>query len=99
MDIAKPNAHGVLPEGLREVVASRGRAYSTISFALGEDNKYRYSDELHYSRGGVITPIRSQMELLSHRLRTNPSYANAVRDELANMRRQVEAQLAQPSLF
>ena len=114
MDIAKPNAHGVLPEGQRETVASRGRAYAAISFALGEDGKYRYGVELHYSIGGVMTPIRADdegfatldaartaglMELLRSWHEPNPSDANSVREELADMRRQIESHLRQPTLF
>lgn len=52
MDISVPNANGVLPEGLHEVVARKNRSYAAINIALCEDGLYRMSVELRYSYGG-----------------------------------------------
>jgi hypothetical protein len=114
MDISKPNMHGVLPEGLHDVVTRRNRAYAAVNIALCEDGLYRMSVEMRYSHGGFSGPITIDgpgyptidaartaglEELLRRWHAPFPSDPQSVRDELADLRRQVEAHLQQPSLF
>jgi len=114
MDVSKPNEHGVLPEGRREVVARHGRAHAAVNIALCEDRLYRYSTEMHYSLGGFCGPITMNAEphstidaartaalheLLRRWHQPFPSDPASVREELRILREQVEAQLRQPTLF
>lgn len=114
MDVSKPNRHGVLESGKRDIVARHGRAYAAVNIALCEDGYYRSGIELSYSQGGVLSPItmRSEshptleaamtaaMEQLLRQWHTPfPSDPQAVRDELARLRRQIEDRLSQPMLL
>jgi hypothetical protein len=114
METSKTNANGVLPEGRHDVVARRNRSYAAVNIALCEDRLYRMSVELRYSYGGFSGPIRvdaeayttvdaartAGLEELLRRWHTPvPSDPKSVHDELAEMRRQIEAHITQPSLF
>jgi hypothetical protein len=114
MDISKPNHNGVLPEGRHNVVARRNRSYAAVNIALCEDRLYRMSVELRYSYGGFSGSIgihdegyptldaarTAGLEELLRRWHTPfPSDPQTVHDELADMRRQIEAHIRQPSLF
>lgn len=114
MQPARPSECGVLQEGLREVVASRGRAHAAIHIALCEDGLYRIGVEMHYAHGGFAFPISidadgfatidaARTAALEQLLRSwhtpFPSEPDSVRNELAEMRAQVEARLRQPTLF
>ncbi|MDX2119015.1 MAG: hypothetical protein SFY96_12610 [Planctomycetota bacterium] len=114
MQPSKPNQHGVLPEGNREIVASRGRAFAAVRFALSEDGLYRYGLELNYSYGGLSYPIcidgegfptveaartAALEQLLRSCPKSFPSDPEGVRAELADLRRQIEQRVRQPMLF
>jgi hypothetical protein len=114
MQPASPNEYGVYTDGLHEVVARHGRAYAAITIALCDDRLYRFGMHLSYSYGGFGCPIFhvapgyptmaaariAALEALLRRWHQPfPSDPQTVHHELAEMRRQIEAQLAQPSLF
>lgn len=114
MQPSKPNANGVIEAGTREVLATRGRSFAAANFALCEDGLYRYGLDLMYSTGGFGFPIYAEgraystldaartaaLEQLLREWHTPfPSDADSVRTELADMRRQIEERLRQPSLF
>jgi hypothetical protein len=114
MEVSKPNQIGVLDTGRREVVATCGRFYAAVNFALSEDGHYRYSVELFYSYGGFCGPIfdtaegfateaeartAALEELLRKWHRPFPSEPASVHEELRILRDQVQGQLSQPSLF
>jgi hypothetical protein len=114
MEISTPNENGVLSKGSEEVVARRGRSNAVVSIALCDDGLYRQTVSLLYSYGGFCGPIRAddpgygplddaRTAGLEELLRRWPtawvSEPQSVHDELADLRRQVEAQLRQPSLF
>jgi hypothetical protein len=114
MRISTPNENGVLESGHREVIASHGRSYAAIDFALCEAGLYHYGLHLMYSYGGFCGPIRSEAngcatladartaaldELLRQFPTAWPSDPASVHEELRNLREQVESHLRQPSLF
>lgn len=114
MQPTKPNQHGVLPEDNREIVASRGRAFAAIRFALSEDGLYRYGLELNYSYGGLSYPIcidgegfhtveaartAALEQLLRSCPKSFPSDPESIRVELFDLHRQVTTRLSQPTLF
>jgi hypothetical protein len=114
MDASIPNAYGVLPKGICNVVARRKRAYAAVHFALCDDGLYRMSVEMQYSHGGFTGPITTQdpgystieaaraaglEELLRRWQKPFPSDPQHVREELAELDHQIETQLLQPSLF
>lgn len=114
MQPAKPNASGVVPDGCREVVARDGRAYAAVTTALCEDGLWRYGVDMRYAHGGfsipicihaqgVSTPEAARMAALERLLKAwhspFPSDPETVRDQLAELRQQIEARMRQPSLF
>jgi hypothetical protein len=114
MRTSVPNEHGVLNIGHEEIVARHGRSQAIVRLALCEDGLYRQATSIHYSYGGFGGPIwldcpgyatvaearTAGLEELLRRWPTAwPSEPQSVHDELAELRRQVEAQLLQPSLF
>ncbi|MBX3396717.1 MAG: hypothetical protein KF841_15275 [Phycisphaerae bacterium] len=114
MQPSKPNAYGVLEPSLREVVATRGRAFAAVNIALCDDGMYRFGVEMHYAYGGFTFPISIEgpgyatidaartaaMECLLRSWHTPiPSDPDIVRAELFEMRQQIEARMRQPSLF
>lgn len=114
MQPSKPNECGVLEAGCREFVARRGRAYAAITLALCDDGLYRFGVDMMYAHGGFSFPISiddigypaldaARTAALERLLRSwhtpFPSEPESVRLELAEMRRQVEDRLTQPSLF
>jgi hypothetical protein len=114
IDISTPNAHGVLDEGRREIVARPGRAYAAVNVAWCDDGLYRSSVELHYSYGGFSGPIvegdpgyptfdaaktAGLEELLRRWHKPFSSDPQSVREELRILREQIESRLRQPCLF
>lgn len=114
MQISRPNQHGVLEVTVTETVARHGRSNAEIRFAFCEDGLYRYAISVLYSYGGFGGPIREGdpgfstldaarttafEELLRRCPRRFPSDPQSVHDELADMRRQIENRVRQPSLF
>ncbi|MCC7390173.1 MAG: hypothetical protein IT431_15550 [Phycisphaerales bacterium] len=114
MQPSKPNEHGVLEAGRREVVACHGRAYVAIKLALCDDGMYRFGVEMMYTSGGLFSPIiindpgyptpdaarKAAMDgLLRSWHSPFPSDPECTRRELAEMRREIAALLQQPSLF
>ena len=114
MEISVPNENGILAKGHEEIVARRGRSNAVVSIALCDDGLYRQTVSLLYSYGGFCGPIRVDdpghatldaartaglEELLGRWPIAWESEPQSVHDELADLRRQVEAQLRQPSLF
>lgn len=114
MDVSRPNEHGVLIEGHREIVAQRGRSHATIRIALCEDGRFRYGLDMMYSYGGFSFPIRidddsyeslasardAAIEALLNRFpQAFHSEPASVHAELSDLREQVTARLRQPSLF
>jgi hypothetical protein len=114
MEISKPNRHGVLEVGHREIVASHGRSYAAVKVALCVDGQYRFGVQLTYSYGGFSGPISSNDEgystlaaarhaALEELLRCwhdpFPSEPATVHAELRAMRKQIENRLRQPSLL
>jgi len=114
MQPARPNENGVLEAGCREVVARHGRADAAITIALCEDGLWRYGVDMRYAHGGFSipifihaqgcsTPTAARMAALERILKAwhspLPSDPETVRDQLAEMRQQIEARMRQPSLF
>jgi hypothetical protein len=114
MQMSHPNQYGVLESEHQEIVARRGRAYAAVNVALAEDGLYRHSVGIIYSHGGfggpisiddpgfptVAAAIQAGLEKLLHRWHTPfPSEPQSIHDELADLRRQIEVRLRQPSLF
>ncbi|MBX3436109.1 MAG: hypothetical protein KF861_01370 [Planctomycetaceae bacterium] len=114
MLISQPNEHGVLSEGHRELLASRGRFHATIKIALCDDGRFRYGLDMMYSYGGFAFPISIHDEsfdslakaraaaieaMLNHWPEAFPSEPASVHNELRDLREQVEGHLRQPSLF
>ena len=114
MRISKANENGVVETGLSEVVASHGRSYAAIKFALCEDGLYRFSTSLQYSHGGFSGPIGEDddgfptlaaakaaglEDLLRRWHKPFESEPESVHEELRIMRAQVEDHSRQPSLF
>lgn len=113
-DTDQDNHHDV-EAGHREIVATSGaRAYAAITVALCDDKLFRYGLDMHYSYGGCGFPIFAQSlgyatleaartAALEHLLgawhKPFPSDPESVQRELNEMRRQIEARLAQPTLF
>ncbi len=114
MQSAKPNAYGVLEDGCLEVVARHGRAYAAIALMLCEDGLWRCGVDMRYAHGGSSvpasihaqgwpTPEAARMAALERLLKAwhspFPSDPETVRDQLAEMRQQIEARMRQPPLF
>jgi hypothetical protein len=114
MKASYPNECGVLELGLCEVVASRGRAYVAITFALREDGRFSYGLDMNYSHGGFAFPIcmdgesfptmdaartAALVELLRRWHKPFPSKPASVHAELRDLREQIESRLRQPSLL
>lgn len=114
MKISTPNENGVLPCSEQERVASHGRSYASIEYALWEDGLIRYSIHFQYSHGGFGGPISIDddgyetkaaariaglEELLRRWHKPFPSEPQHIHDELRLMREQIESSLNQPSLF
>jgi hypothetical protein len=114
MQVSKSNENGVLPDGATETVARLGRYYAAIDFALAEVGLYRYSINLFHCHIGFCSPICANdpgfrsleaartagLEELCRRWPCGEHIGpQGVRNELAELRRQVESRLRQPSLF
>ena len=115
MDISKPNDYGALNGGILRIVARHGaRSYAGVKIAFCEDGFFRFSIELQYSYGGFGGPVfdtsdgytteaAAETAGTENLLRKWPkafgSEPASVHEELLAMRRQIEAQLLQPSLF
>lgn len=114
MEISTANEYGAMRATHREVVAQHGRSFAAVNVALCEDGLYRSSTTLQYSCGGFSGPVfidspgyastaaavdAGLAELLRHWHNPFASEPQSVHDELADLRRQVESRLRQPSLF
>lgn len=114
MEISIANEYGAIRASQREVVAQHGRSFAAVNVALCEDGLFRSSTTLQYSYGGFSGPVfidspgydsvtaaidAGLAELLRRWHNPFASEPQSVHDELADMRRQIEARLKQPSLF
>ena len=114
MEISTPNEFGALTPGYRETVARHGRCFAAVNVARCEDGLYRCSTTLLYSYGGFSGPVfidspgfstvaaavdAGLAELLRRWHNPFASEPQSVHDELADMRRQIEARLRQPMLL
>ncbi len=110
---ATPNAHGVYPVQSREILATHGeRSHAAVELCYCDDGLYRYGLSLMYSYGGLAFPVcgegfateRAALEagtsaLLERFPNAHPQEPDSVHAELADLRAQVRAKFAQPSLF
>lgn len=114
MEISTANEYGAIRATHRETVAQHGRSFAAVNVALCEDGLFRLSTTLQYSYGGFCGPVfidspgyaslstamdAGLAELLRRWHKPVASEPQSVHDELAELRRQVEAKLRQPSLF
>jgi hypothetical protein len=115
MEISQPNEYGAMRAGHREIVARHSeRCFAAVNIALCEDGLYRQSTSMMYSYGGHSSPVflstpgyRTFAEAIDaglHELLRRwhgpfHSEPQSVRDELDDIRQQIESRLKQPSLF
>lgn len=114
MKISNTNGNGVVESSEREIVATHGRSFASIEFALCEDGFIRCSVHFQYSHGGYGEPIIVDGEryttktdartaglekLLRCWRKPFPSEPQCVHNELRLLREQIEACLHQPILL
>lgn len=115
MEVSTPNEFGSMNAGYEETVARHGaRYFARVNVALCEDGLYRFSTSMMYSYGGFSGPVFMSApgfatvaaaihagleDLLNRWHKPFPPEPQSVHDELADMRRQIEARLRQPTLF